>query len=172
MMVCEALALLKASGEQFEFQFVGGRSVALPERYDACVQFCKDHGLEDNVSFLGVRSDVPKLLAEWDGFVYATDHDTFGIAVVEAMAAGLPTFVNDWGVMREITHAGEWAHLYDTNNAQLLSSQLEGFISSSEKYRTYATEVANEVRKTYSIEQHAYALNTLYRELFFIKTEM
>lgn len=54
----------------------------------------------DKVHFMGPRSDVPELLASWDAFLYSTDHDTFGIAVVEAIAAGLPTFVNDWEVMK------------------------------------------------------------------------
>ena len=68
---------------------------------DFVLKYCEDNNL-DNVYFLGGRGDVPALLKVMDGFVYSSVHDTFGIAVVEAMAAGLPVVVNDYEVMKEV----------------------------------------------------------------------
>jgi|GEM_PF-626599 len=54
------------------------------------------------VEFLGHRDDVPTLLATADIFLYWSTQDTFGLAVAEAMAAGLPVVVNDYGPFREL----------------------------------------------------------------------
>lgn len=70
------------------------------------------------MGFLGLWDDVPSLLATMDAFVYATRHDSFGIAVVEAMASRVPTFVNDWGVMNELTKGGRYATLYKTDDIE------------------------------------------------------
>jgi glycosyltransferase involved in cell wall biosynthesis len=47
-------------------------------------------GLEHRVHFLGVRSDIPALLAASDVFVFASDHEGSPLSLMEAMAAGLP----------------------------------------------------------------------------------
>lgn len=52
-------------------------------------------GLEDAVSFLGVRDDIPRLLAAMDVFVLPTLAEGQGIVLAEAQAAGLPVLCSD-----------------------------------------------------------------------------
>ncbi|TXS35390.1 glycosyltransferase [Streptomyces sp. t39] len=47
-------------------------------------------GAAGRVRLLGERSDVPALLSAMDAFVSASREEAFGLAVVEALAAGLP----------------------------------------------------------------------------------
>lgn len=108
----KALALLIQRGIErkedpaFDFYFIGQRSEEEHVIYDECIRFCEMNSLK-NVHFIGGRGNVPELLKSIDGLVYSTDHDTFGIAVVEAMAAGLPIVVNDWDVMKEVCGDGK-----------------------------------------------------------------
>ena len=44
--------------------------------------------LKDSVRFLGHRSDVARLLQSADAFVLSSDFESFGIAILEAMAVG------------------------------------------------------------------------------------
>ncbi|GAA2241656.1 glycosyltransferase [Streptomyces amakusaensis] len=44
----------------------------------------------DRVHFLGARADVPEVLSALDVFVSPSREEAFGLAVVEALAAGLP----------------------------------------------------------------------------------
>lgn len=67
----------------------------LSARLDAC-------GLSGRIRLLGYRSDIPDLLAQSDIFVLASPHEGFGLAVVEAMAAGLPVVATDIPPFREI----------------------------------------------------------------------
>ena len=58
--------------------------------------------LSGDVCFMGVRDDVPRLLAAADVYVCASHRDAFPIAVLEAMAGGLPVVATDVGDLREV----------------------------------------------------------------------
>jgi glycosyltransferase involved in cell wall biosynthesis len=165
MILCRFLRLLRATNFDFRFLFVGAKSQAEPERYDACVQFCNDNELSSRVIFLGSRKDVPSILNQLDAFLYASDHDTFGIAVIEAMASGIPVFVNDWEVMREITNEGRFTNLYETRNEDDLLQKFNNFISNPEGYKQKAIQAAAWARQRYSIQSHLQQLNAIYMEI-------
>ncbi len=153
---------LHNAGVTYDFYFVGKRNEQEPWRYDDCVAFCKEHGL-DEVHFLGARSDVPAILQQLDAFIYATDHDTFGIAVIEAIAAGVPTFVNDWEVMNEITQQGRLATLYRTGDTDDLMTKFMYFMEHQEESKEEAKQHTIAVRELYSIETHITRLNEVYK---------
>lgn len=165
--MCEvANALVEQGVGGFRLFFVGKRSDVAPQRYDSCVEYCRDHDLLDkSVFFLGGRNDVPAILKHMDAFVYASDHDTFGIAVVEAMAAGLPVIVNNWDVMKEITEGGSWAALYKTRDIADCADKIKGLLLDVEAYKIKANAVANHVRERYSIEKHIQNLNRVYESV-------
>ena len=52
-------------------------------------------GLDDAVQFLGVRSDVGRVLQAADVFLLPSLYEGLGMAAVEAQAAGLPCVVSD-----------------------------------------------------------------------------
>jgi glycosyltransferase involved in cell wall biosynthesis len=58
--------------------------------------------LEDRVQLLGRRSDVATLLEECDVLVHPSHSETFGYALFEAAAAGVPVAVCDRAVMNEL----------------------------------------------------------------------
>lgn len=51
--------------------------------------------LEDAVDFLGRRSDIPGLLSAIDVMLMPSRHEGFPIVVLEAQAAGLPSWISD-----------------------------------------------------------------------------
>jgi len=160
--LCRFIKQLNEQDVKFHFVFVGKRMEQMPNLLDDCVKYCKETGLSECVSFLGSRSNVPKILTELNAFLYATDHDTFGIAVVEAMAVGVPVFVNDWEVMTEITENGKFATIYKTKDVDDLLQQFTVFLQNKQAYLTKATEAAKFVREKYSIEKHIEKLKEVY----------
>lgn len=163
--LCKFLNLLKKKYIQFHFFFVGARNDKEPHLYDVCYQYCLENDLAPNVSFLGSRSDVPSILKQLDAFIYSTDHDTFGIAVVEAMMAGVTTFVNDWEVMNEITENGKFATIYKTKNEQNLLLKFEDFLANIDGYKHISEVKSAVVKEKYSIGNHLAGLHKIYHEL-------
>lgn len=160
--LCRALKALKDRELcDFHFYFIGRQWDDRPELYDNCVRCCKENGLlNTSVFFVGERSDVPAILQHVDAFVYSTRDDTFGIAVVEAVASGLPVIVNDWVVMREITNDGELATLYKSRDVNDCVAKIVDCIRNIEKRKIKALELSSVVKQRYSIGSH---IQNLYR---------
>lgn len=162
LFVCHFLKKLHDQGIPFHFSFIGARCKGEEQCYDQCVDYCQQNGMAGKVEFLGARNDVPQLLLQMDAYIYASDHDTFGISIAEAIAAGLPTFVNDWPVANEITHHGEWAHIYRSNDTEHLFQQFLHLIQHREEEAQQAHHNAHEIRNHFSITQHIQRLNSVY----------
>jgi glycosyltransferase involved in cell wall biosynthesis len=162
--ICKFLKLLKKEDLSFHFIFVGKRVENSANLYDDCVKYCQQNNLLESVSFLGSREDVPDILSQLDAFVYSTDHDTFGIGVVEAMAVGIPVFVNDWQVMSEITDDGKQATLYKTKDEQDLLRHFLLFLQDRTSFVTKANSASSYVRQKYSIEKHIEKLKQVYSD--------
>lgn len=161
-----ALAKIK---NDFDFYFIGKRSEATPYIYDECVRICEEKNMT-NVHFMGARSDVPTLLKEMNGFVYSTDHDTFGIAVVEAMATGLPVVVNDWPVMKEVCGESDenYVRYFKSKDAdscaEAIIKLLQDIAASSKDFKQRCQHNSIFVRERYSIENYIATLSHIYRK--------
>ena len=62
----------------------------------------QEYGVEDNVLFLGHRSDVPRLLKSADLFIFPTHCEGHPFALLEAMANGLPIVTSDANGIPEV----------------------------------------------------------------------
>jgi glycosyltransferase involved in cell wall biosynthesis len=79
----------------------------------ALEQLCRERGVAAQVDFLGLLS-APEVRAEMeaaDAFVLASDVETFGVVVIEALACGRPVVV---------TASGGPDHLVDAGNGLLI----------------------------------------------------
>jgi glycosyltransferase involved in cell wall biosynthesis len=77
------------------------------------------------VRFLGTRCDVPSILAAADVFAFAVRaEEGLGIALVEAMAAGLPVVASDVGACREVLDGGRCGALVEPGNPAALANAL------------------------------------------------
>jgi glycosyltransferase involved in cell wall biosynthesis len=84
-------------------------------------------GLGGMVEFTGAIPDPTVVMKDWDGFVFATTAgEGFGIAVAEAMAAGLPCVVTDVPALREM--AEEAALYVRPNSATALAEAIMSIV--------------------------------------------
>ncbi len=54
-------------------------------------------GVAKKIHFLGPRNDTERFMAAADIFVFPTDYEPFGLAVLEAMASGIPVLATETG---------------------------------------------------------------------------
>jgi N-acetyl-alpha-D-glucosaminyl L-malate synthase BshA len=67
----------------------------------------RERGLGDAVTFLGSQEYVEDLFPHADVFLLPSLHESFGLAALEAMAAGIPVVVTDVGGPNEVVVDGE-----------------------------------------------------------------
>jgi glycosyltransferase involved in cell wall biosynthesis len=83
-------------------------------------------GLCDRVHLLGMRRDVAELVGRIDLFVFATTPDEgLGIALIEAMAAGVPVVASDVGACREVLDDGALGLLVPPRDPLALADAIE-----------------------------------------------
>lgn len=163
--ICHFLKELSERDVPFEFYFVGREVPAYKKCFNDCVTFCENNGLSDRVHFTGVRNDIPQLLCQMDAFIYASKSETFGLAPVEAIAVGLPTFLNDLDVFVEIAKDGQYANLYKSGDVQDLYSKFQDFSRNRQSYYDRAMVNASAIRNIYSISTHINGLFSLYSQI-------
>jgi len=81
-------------------------------------------GLEDKVRFLGVRSDVPEILAAADAFVLSSRWEGNPLSVMEAMAAGKPVIATAVGGVPELVEDGVSGVLVSPEDAGALTEAI------------------------------------------------
>lgn len=59
-------------------------------------------GIEEQVTLIPWSSDVSLEMAQADVFLLASDHEAYGLVLVEALAAGLPVITTDVGCVGEV----------------------------------------------------------------------
>mgnify|MGYP001472638361 CR=1 FL=1 len=125
-------------------------------------QLIDELDLTEVVHVLGRRGDVPELLGSADLFAFSTTAaEGFGIALVEAMAAGLPVIASDVPACREVLAEGAAGLLVPAGNVQAWTSALQELMAQP-KTRQQLARAAAERAKTYAIETCA---NRWYQEL-------
>ena len=82
-------------------------------------------GLDGHVELLGERDDVPGLLAGSDVFVLSSRSEGMPLAILEAMAAGLPVVASDVGGIGELVVDGETGVLVRPGDRDALAAALE-----------------------------------------------
>jgi glycosyltransferase involved in cell wall biosynthesis len=92
-----AAALVAADLPNVDFLVVGDG----PER-EPLEALAHDLRLTGQVVFAGQRRDVPDVLAALDLFVAPSREESFGLAALEAIAAGVPLVASDVGGLSEI----------------------------------------------------------------------
>jgi glycosyltransferase involved in cell wall biosynthesis len=69
---------------------------------EPCKALASTLGISDRVSFLGYQTEVGNFLPAMDLFLFPTHKEAMGIALVEAMAAGLPCVATNVGGIPEV----------------------------------------------------------------------
>lgn len=77
-----------------------------PER-PATENLCRELNLCDDIRFVGKQEQIEEILAVSDLFLLPSEYESFGLAALEAMAAGVPVISTDAGGLPEININGK-----------------------------------------------------------------
>jgi len=122
-----AMSLLRDQGLAAELWLIGEGSRRL--QLEALISELQ---LADRVQLLGTRRDITDILAKLDLFVFSARPDEgFGIALAEAMAAGVPIVATDVGACREVLRDGRCGLLVPPGSPECLALGISQVLADS-----------------------------------------
>src|SRR5688572_7610710 len=93
-----------------------------PERATA-EDLSRKLGICDDILFVGKQEQMEDILAIADLFLLTSDYESFGLAALEAMAAGAPVVSTNAGGLKEINIPGETGYMADVGDVATMSQQ-------------------------------------------------
>ncbi len=119
-------------------------------------------GLDQYFILTGLRQDVAALLKAMDIFIFPTEYESFGIAVIEAMAAGKPVIASDLGPLREIITDGENGILIPPKDPYSLRSGIERLMRDTGLMRQLGENGKRTVNEKFSLKKGIKKIEGIY----------
>jgi glycosyltransferase involved in cell wall biosynthesis len=108
-------------------------------------------GLTECFHFLGWLDEAEKLLCAMDVFVSASETESFGLAIVEAMATGTAVVATATEGAREVIEDQKTGLLVPIGDVEHLARSVINLLSDPERRRTIATQSVQSAAKNFSL---------------------
>jgi glycosyltransferase involved in cell wall biosynthesis len=125
-------------------------------------RFVEQRGMDQCVTVLEPRDDIPRLLETFDVFVHPALAESFGFAVIEAMAMALPVVATPVGIARDVIEDGiSGLQIAGTSPAAIRDAMVRAL-----SLRSHWSAIGEEARRRalqFSPERWVRAHESLYR---------
>lgn len=122
-------------------------------------------GIEDQVRFVGFRSNVPELLSLFDVFVLPSIAEACPIVVLEAMAMERPIVATNVGGVSEEIPSGDYGWLVPPKNSTALADAIQEVLENPEESKRRASNARNRAESKFSLTACVDRHEDLYRSL-------
>ena len=165
----EALRLLRDRGVDAHLLLVGSAKFVAPstrfdnEAYAAALrQQVADAALQDRVSWLGERDDVPQLMRALDVLLLPSVEEPFGRALLEAMALEVPVLATKVGGPPELVHDGREGYLLPPRTSAAWEQAVRRIVENPERAREMGAAGRLRVTEHFDVGHHVQAMLALY----------
>ena len=116
----------------------------------SCVQ---SEGLTTTVTFTGYTDNVEDYLRASDVFVYPSENEALGVAIIEAMGCGLPVVASGVGGILDLVIPGETGILIEPRHADQIAEGLRSVITDDTRRREMGQRGRHHVMTHFSIDR-------------------
>ncbi len=165
--LAEAATGLAARYPQLHYVLVGERYSDKPEAHEHEKRIRErfaSGALGGRAHFLGVRPEIPAILAELTMLVHPARQEPLGRVLLEAAAAGVPIVATSVGGTREILPEGA-AEIVPPDDAAALGTAIEKLLQDASLSASYGRRAREEIVQRFSAQKSAEQLLMHYREL-------
>lgn len=166
----EALRLLREQGVDAHLLLIGSaKFVASATRFDneayvaGLKRLVAAAGLEDRVSWLGERDDVPELVRALDVLLLPSHEEPFGRALLEAMALEVPVLATSVGGPPELVREGRDGYLVEPCEPAAWAAGVRRIVEGPEHGRALGRAGRERIAEAFAAEEHAAATLAVYR---------
>ncbi len=111
-------------------------------------------GVAQKIVWTGERSDIPQVLSALDIFVSFSRRETFGLSILEAMAAGIPVVATAVGGVPEVVRDGETGVLVPSGDCDAMARAIVALLRDDRRRRQLAQAGQRDARERFSPELH------------------
>ena len=158
----EAAALLARKKDDFRI-IIAGSGDALEELKLKAVEL----GVSDRVLFLGERRDIPELMAASDALVMSSLNEGISMAILEAMASGLPVVATDVGGNSELVQDRSTGLLVKVKSPGSLADAMEKIIDNPDLSTQMGRAGKSLCYKRFSLQQMVEGYCSVYRKVIY-----
>jgi glycosyltransferase involved in cell wall biosynthesis len=133
-------------------------------------QRARELGLGEVARFLGLRSDIPEIMAAQDVSVLSSDDEGMPNVVMQAMAAGRPVVATDAGGTREIIVDGETGFVVPCGDSTALADGVGTLLADPVLAARFGAAGRSRVERTFTFDACVGRTVALYEELLALKT--
>lgn len=116
-----------------------------PERYNV-EHLCRELGTCADIHFIGKTKDVERFLTNADVFILPSETESFGLAALEAMAAGIPVISTNTGGLPEVNKHGYSGFLSDVGDVDDMAANLCKLLADRELLARFKEQALEQAR--------------------------
>ena len=155
----QAAGLIRKNDRSVHFLLCGD---GITKENQQLMQWIKQVEVEDCIHLLGIRKDIPQLVAAMDVAVSSSLGEGFPNVIGEAMACAVPCVVTDVGDSALLV--GETGQVVAAKNPAALAAAVIELLQASPKLRdTLGKQARQRVKNNYSLDSVAKEYETVYR---------
>ncbi len=155
-----ALAEISRRGRRFQCLLCGGGS----ER-SALERLAAELGVAASVRFLGEQRQVADVLAAADLFVLPSRHEGLGVAILEAMAMGLPVVATAVGGIPEAVEHDRTGLLVPPEDGSALAAAIDDLLGHRDRACELGARGRERVLERFTMERMAGEYQRFYEEI-------
>jgi len=142
---------------------LAGSERSYPAYFRDLQELVKKLGVEDKVTFAGKVEDdeVRDFYCASDTFIFPNENQTWGLAVLEAMACGCPVLVSKGAAVHEVLADNETALLFPARDPDTLAQKISYLIHQPQERSRIAQAGMNLVRTKYNWTEFARQVSAL-----------
>jgi glycosyltransferase involved in cell wall biosynthesis len=155
------LSELRSRGHDVHGLVVGGDAYGLSPDYAAgLAPLVKELGVEEYVTLTGQVDDIPPYLELTDVYISPSVSESFGIAIIEAMAAGIPVVAVRAQGPSEIIEPGRNGVLVDSTEPESIADGVSALIEDGDLRARFAAAARERARASFSAPTMVSALTS------------
>ena len=117
-----------------------------PER-QAAEELARSLGVCDDIRFVGKQEQMEDILAIADLFLLPSEYESFGLAALEAMAAGVPVVSTNAGGLKEINIDGETGYMGNVGDILSMSRKALDILEDDDRLNEFKRRAAAHAKK-------------------------
>jgi N-acetyl-alpha-D-glucosaminyl L-malate synthase BshA len=145
-------------GDSVELRIIGEG----PMQYEM-ITLVEQLGIENHVHFRGVLSDIGSAIASADLLLLPSQHESFGLAALEAMACGVPVIASRVGGLPEVIEDGRSGFLFPLGDIDEAVEKAVKVLKDKKFYNSVRQEALKDAKEKFGMNKIVDQYEKLYK---------